>query len=131
MVERHTFATALARVPPTHGFGRDAAGILEFLTEDPKLLELEAWYWAWRSHLEAAESDDEGDRSIDEMLLVIDTLTALPAQSMTGVAAKLRVLRDIMEPMEPLKRPEMDEEARLLDAVVGDANRLAESSRSG
>jgi hypothetical protein len=130
MVERHTHATAFAGVPlPADDFGRIATGVPELVTEDPALLELEAWYWAWRSHLEAAESDDEGDRSIDEMLIVIGKLTALPAQSIAGVAAKLRVLRDLLELMEHLKRPEMDEEAQLLDAVVGDANRLAENHR--
>jgi hypothetical protein len=96
--------------------------------EDGELLELEAWYWAWRSHVEAAETDDQGDRSIDELLSFVGKLTVAPAQSMIGVATKLRVLKDMMDWGKHFEPPEMEVEARLLEALVGDANRLAETS---
>ncbi len=95
--------------------------------EDQELLELEAWYWAWRSHLEAAETDDQGDRSIDELLSFVGKLTADPAQSIIGVAAKLRVLQDMTELAKHFEWPDMKVAARLLEAVVGDANQLAEA----
>ena len=96
--------------------------------EDGELLELEAWYWAWRSHIEAAETDDQGDRSIDELLSFVGKLTVAPAQSMNGVATKLRVLKDMVDSGKHFELPEMEVEARLLEAVVGDANRLAETA---
>jgi hypothetical protein len=96
--------------------------------EDGELLELEAWYWAWRSHFEAAETDDQGDRSIDELLSFVGKLTVAPAQSMIGVATKLRVLKDMMDSGKHFELPEMEVEARLLEALVGDANRLTETT---
>jgi hypothetical protein len=94
--------------------------------DDRELLEIEAWYWAWRSQIEAADTDDEGDRSVDELLSVVARLTVAPARSMAGVAAKLRVLRDMMESACNPNRREMEAEARLLAAAADDANRLAE-----
>ena len=109
---------------------RSAASVgalLETFADDRDVLELEAWYWAWRSHAEAAETDEDGDRLIDHMLAVIDKLIDAPSQSIVGVAAKLRVFRDMMESIKHFERPEMSVEARLLDAAVSEANRLAES----
>lgn len=97
------------------------------VAEDQELLELEAWYWAWRSHIEGAETDDQGDRSIDELLSFVGKMTDAPARSIVGVAAKLRVLRDMMDSGRHFDLPEMAVEARLLEAVVGDASRLAET----
>jgi len=97
------------------------------VVEDRELLELEAWYWAWRSHIETAETDDQGDRSVDELLSFVGKLTDAPAQSIVGVAAKLRVLRDMIESGRHFELPEMKVEDRLLEAVVGDASRLAET----
>lgn len=93
--------------------------------EDRDLSELEAWYWAWRSRVETAETDANGQRLIDEMLAVVVKLAASPAQSMIGVAAKLRVLQDMRETMKHFGRPEMDVDAQLLESVVSDSNRLA------
>ena len=95
--------------------------------EDHELLELEAWYWAWRSHIEAAETDEQGDRSVDELLSFVEKLTDAPAQSIAGVAAKLRILRDMIDSGRHFELPEMAVEARLLEAVAGDASRLAET----
>ena len=102
------------------------AAVQESVADDRDVLELEAWYWAWRSHVEAAETDEDGDRLIDHMLAVIDKLVDAPSQSIIGVAAKLRVFQDMMESIKHFERPEMDVEARLLDAAVSEANRLAE-----
>lgn len=104
----------------------DMAALLETLADDRDVLELEAWYWAWRSHIEAAETDEDGDRLIDHMLVVVDKLIDAPSQSTIGVAAKLRVFQDMMESIKHFDRPEMDVEARLLDAAVSEINRLAE-----
>jgi len=101
--------------------------LLSGAAEDQALLELEAWYWAWRSHIEAAETNDQGDRSIDELLSFVGKLTVAPAQSIVGVAAKLRVLRDMMDSGRHFVLPEMEVEARLLEAAVDDANRVAET----
>ena len=104
---------------------------LKTVGADRELLELEAWYWAWRSHVEVAETNEEGDWLIDEILSAVGKLTDRPVQSITGLAAKIRVLQDIMETVTPITRPEMEIEARLLAAVVRDANRLAETQHAG
>jgi len=56
----------------------------EIIADDRELLDLEAWYWAWRSHAGAAATDEDGDRLIDQMLAVAGKLTDAPAQSMIG-----------------------------------------------
>jgi hypothetical protein len=108
------------------GAGADSTGRPSAAVDDDReLLELESWYWAWRSH--APANDDERDRSAGELLSVAGKLTASPARSITGVAAKLRVLHDMVESARQLQHPEMFAEARLLDGVAADASRLAEA----
>ncbi len=114
-------------IPSAEGFVGLSGRLSSAGAEDQELLELEAWYWAWRSHLEAAETDDQGDRSIDELLSFVGKLTTDPAQSIIGVAAKLRVLRDMTELAQHFEWPDMKVAARLLEAVVSDANQLAEA----
>ena len=94
--------------------------------EDRELLELESWYWAWRSHTQA--TGDAAARSAGERLSVAGELAALPSQSIGGVSAKLRVLQDMIGSGGHAERPETDAQARLLEAIVIDANRLAETS---
>src|SRR6185312_16371881 len=47
------------------------------LAEDRELLELESWYWAWRSH--APSTDDAVARSADGLLSVAGKLAASPS----------------------------------------------------
>lgn len=102
------------------------AELWQLPTNDRHLLELEAWYWAWRSHTEAAETDEDGDRSIDETLSVVARLTSLRPQSVVGLSAKIRVLQDLLETVTPIQRPEMCIEEKLLDAIASDSARLAD-----
>lgn len=95
------------------------------LAEDRELLELESWYWAWRSH--APSTDEAAARSADELLSVADKLAASPSNSIRGVAAKLRVLQDMIGSSKPPRHPASEAEARLLQGIVIDADRLAES----
>jgi hypothetical protein len=94
------------------------------LAEDRELLVLESWYWAWRSHVPS--TGDAAARSADELLSVAGELTALPSQSIRGVAAKLRVLQDMIGSNAPARHAASDAEARLLQGIVIDADRLAE-----
>ncbi len=119
---------ALRAIPSATAFLGLGDRLSSGAAEDGELLEVEAWYWAWRSHIEAAETDDQGDRSIDELLSFVGKLTVAPAQSIIGVAAKLRVLQDMTELAQHFEWPDMKVAARLLAAVVGDANRLAETT---
>ena len=95
------------------------------LAEDRDLLELESWYWAWRSH--AQSTGDAGARSADELLSVARRLAASPSQSIRGVAAKLRVFQDMIGSSAPARHPTSDAEARLLQGILIDADRLAET----
>jgi hypothetical protein len=96
------------------------------LAEDRELLELESWYWAWRSHVRA--TDDAAARSAGELLSVAGRLAAAPSQSIRGVSAKLRILQDMIASGGPATRPETNAQAALLDGIVTDANRLAETN---
>lgn len=115
-----------ARATPGAGasvaIGGRPSGTVE---EDRELLELESWYWAWRSHTHA--TDDAAARSAGELLSVAGKLAALPSQSIGGVSAKLRVFQDMIGSGAPATRPESDAQARLLEGIVIDANRLAET----
>jgi hypothetical protein len=95
------------------------------LAEDRELLELESWYWAWRSHVQT--TDDAVARSAGELLSVADKLATSPSQSIRGVSAKLRVLKDMIGSSGPATHPETDAQAALLEGIVTDANRLAET----
>jgi len=103
------------------GAGRPSSA----LAEDREVLELESWYWAWRSH--AQTTDDAVARSAGELLSVAGKLAAAPSQSIRGVSAKLRVLKDMIGSGGPATRPETDAKAALLEGIVADANRLAET----
>jgi hypothetical protein len=95
------------------------------LAEDRELLELESWYWAWRSHTQS--TDDAAARSAGELFSVVGKLAALPSQSIRGVSAKLRVFQDMIGSGAHARHPESDAQARLLEGIVIDANRLAET----
>jgi hypothetical protein len=94
--------------------------------EDKELLELEAWYWAWRSQAGIEATGAGNDRSIRESLAIVERLAIEPTRSMAGVAAKLRVLRDIAHWKRGPGRDDAECEIRLLEAAADDANRLAE-----
>jgi hypothetical protein len=93
------------------------------VADDRELLELESWYWAWRSHTQA--NDDQRGRSADELLTVTGKLAALPSRSIMGVAAKLRVFQDMIGSAGHASHPETDARARLLAGIVTDADHLA------
>jgi len=127
LVRRKLSDEPVGAQPGTPRFVARSAAFPEIAAEDRDLLELEAWYWAWRSHAEAAETDEDGDRLIDQMLRVTETLIDSPARSVAGVAAKLRVFQDMTKSVERFEQAETNVEARLLDAVVSEANRLTET----
>src|SRR5262249_54296393 len=119
MLSRHRSLESASGAPSRAETRTDAAATLPALIADDRdLSELEAWYWAWRSHVAATETDGDGNRLIDEMLAAAGRLTVSPAQSMIGVAAKLRVFQDLKATMKHFGRPEMDVEAQLLESAV-------------
>jgi len=93
--------------------------------EDKELLELESWYWAWRSQAAMDGTDAGKHRTTHESLVVVDRMVGARTHSIAGVAAKLRVLRDMMQRRDPA-RGDIEFEIRLLDAAADDAGRLAE-----
>src|SRR5262249_23303443 len=114
IVRRKRLEEHAAVLSGTSGLSAGTAILPELIADDRDLLELEAWYWAWRSHAEAAETDEDGDRLIDQMLGVAEKLIDSPSQSIVGVAAKLRVFQDMTKSVERFEQPEMNVEARLL-----------------
>ena len=127
IVRRKRLEEPVVALSGISGLDAGTAVLPEIIADDRDLLELEAWYWAWRSHAEAAETDEDGDRLIDQMLGVAEKLIDSPSQSIVGVSAKLRVFQDMTKSVERFEQPEVNVEARLLDAVVSEANRLAET----
>lgn len=126
MLSGRKFPADTARAIPGAGASVSIGRFSGALAEDRELLELESWYWAWRSHTQA--TDDAAARSVSERLSVAGKLAALPSQSIRGVSAKLRVFQDMIGSVGHAERPETDDQARLLEAIVIDANRLAETS---
>src|SRR5262249_35440050 len=111
MLSHRTAAAGARAVPETDAPVADA---------DQELLELESWYWAWRSQATV----DGTDRASRESLAVVDRMAGSGAHSIAGIAAKLRILHDMTESAPRVERRQIDIEARLLRGVLDDVTLL-------